>query len=178
MRGLLAAVVLTALAGAGPAAAQETDAGQTLVPGGSEVREVRLQHADSMAVTRDPSKPQVFEGNVDVVVVDTRDQEARLQATKISIFYLPETRQVDRLIAEGNVIMTRESLRATTELCVYDGRANTVDLLEDNYIKDARGELTADRIRVDLESNQVQATGNVRGVVYPKRLDVDEQNAG
>lgn len=174
--GVLATLLLVASAAA-PARAQEGAAGtsrtETLIPGGSSVAEVRLQHADSMAVTRDPSQPQVFQGNVDVVVVDRDQREARLQATKISIYYLPDTRQVDRLIAEGNVIVTRDSLRATTELAVYDGKASTVDLLEDNYIKDARGELTADRIRVFLQTNQVSATGNVRGVVYPQRIDME-----
>lgn len=172
-RGRVVAVACGIAAAAAPVDAQPPSV-QALIPGGSEVAEVRLQHADSMIVTRDPDKPQVFQGNVDVVIVDQSSREARLRAMKISIYYLQKSQEVDRLVAEGQVILTRDDLVATTELAVYDGKQNTVDLLEENHIKDVRGELTADRIRVHLETNQVTAEGNVHGVVYPKHIAADE----
>lgn len=152
------------------------DAPKSLVPGTTQISEVRLIHADSMAVTQKPAEPQVFQGHVDVIVVDRDRREARLKATKVTIFTIPGSRQVDRIIAEGGVVMVREGLTAKTELAVYDGRQGTVDLLQENYVEDARGQLTADRIRIYLETNQVSAEGNVRGIVFPQQLNESDHD--
>ncbi len=157
------------LAAGVPPASPQTAAGGSVVP--SEIKEVRLIHADSMAVTQTPDEPQVFQGHVDIIVVGRDQREARLKATKVTIFTVEGSRQADRIVAEGRVVMMREGLTAKSELAVYDGRQGTVDLLQDNYVEDDRGQLTADRIRVYLETNRVSAEGNVRGVIFPKQLD-------
>ena len=143
---------------------------ETLVPESSSISEVRLIQADSMALTQRPGEPQVLRGNVEIVIVDREKRESRIRAAKISIFTSEKPRRFERVVAEGRVIMEREGMTAKSELAVYDGRQGTVDLLEDNYIHDARGELTADRIRVNLNTNQVAAEGNVRGVIYPREF--------
>ena len=161
--GLVVALVVAVVS----AGAQELD---KLVPGGSNIAEVRLIRADSMSLTQREGEPQVLRGNVEVVIVERDKREARIRATKISIFTVGDPREFDRVVAEGHVVMEREGMLAKTELAIYDGRQSTVDLLEDNYVADARGELTADRIRINLVTNEVVAEGNVRGVVYPQEL--------
>lgn len=143
---------------------------QGLLPGSGSISEVRLIHADAMAVTQRPGEPQVFTGHVDVIIVDQQKREARLKAAKVTLFAEVEARQVDRIVAEGQVVLTREGMTARTELAVYDGRQGTVDLLQDNHVEDARGKLTADRIRVHLNTNTVSAEGNVRGVLFPQTM--------
>lgn len=166
-----AALVCAGVCALTPAAALNSEG---VVPGASDISEVRLIRADSMALTQSAGQPQVLNGDVEVVVVDTNQRESRINAMKISIFTAGKERQVDRLVAEGRVVMVREGLTAKTELAIYDGKQNTLDLLQDNYVHDARGELTADRIRVNLATNQVSAEGNVRGIVYPQAFEATD----
>ena len=176
VRLLTVAGVCSCLVAFGPARGH-AETGEAGLPGPSQITEVRLVHADSMAVTQQAGAPQVFQGHVDVIVVDRERREARLKATKITILTVAGTKDVDRIVAEGRVVMKREGLTAKSELAVYDGRQGTVDLLQDNFLEDSRGQLTADRIRIYLESNRASADGNVRGIIFPQQVDAspDEQ---
>jgi len=127
-----------------------------------------------MEVSQREGQPQVLQGNVDMTLVDRRDNSTRVQAQKITVFYDAKLGAADRIVAEGSVVITREDLVANTELMVYDSRQETVDLLEENLVRDKRGELTADRIRIHLRTDQVSAEGNVRGVVYPNRAAAED----
>ena len=101
--------------------------------------------------------------NVDVLLLEKAHHPRRHVGESL----VPATTRVFKEIGFLEV-MEREGLVAKTELAIYDGRQSTVDLLQDNYVSDPRGELTADRIRVNLTTNKVQAEGNVRGIVYPQ----------
>ena len=46
-----------------------------------------------------------------------------------------------------------------------------MELLVDPYVKDSRGKLSANRITIFIDSDEVVAEGNVRGIVYPEALE-------
>lgn len=136
-----------------------------------EIEEVRLIHADSMTLTRQKEKPQVFQGAVDIIMVDKAGDESRIKAEKITIYYKQDLKKIERLEAEGRVRINRLGTEATTELAVYRGDENVIELLIDPHVKDSRGELAANKITIFMDSDEVVAEGNVRGIVYPEAFE-------
>ncbi len=136
-----------------------------------EVEEFRLIHADSMTLTRQKAKPQVFEGAVDIIMIDKAKEETRIKAEKITIYYEQDLKEVEKMEAEGHVKISRLGSVATAELAVYRGGENIIELLIDPYVRDARGELSANKITIFLDSDDVVAEGNVRGIVYPEAFE-------
>lgn len=137
----------------------------------ADIEEFRLVHADSMTLTRQKEKPQVFQGAVDIILVDDAGEETQIKAEKITIFYEQDLKRIRRIEAEDRVRISRLGTLATTELAVYSGDKNIIELLIDPYIKDARGELSANKITVNLDTDEVVAEGNVRGVVYTEAFE-------
>jgi lipopolysaccharide transport protein LptA len=167
---VISAALIIAIASAAPArAAEAPEIG--LTPQVGNIEEFRLIHADSMTLTRQKDKPQVFEGAVDIVLVDEADQETSIKAEKITVFYEQDLKKVRRIEAEGSVKVSRLGTVATTDLAVYRGDDNVIELLIDPHVKDARGELSANKITVYLDTDDVVAEGNVRGIVYPKAFE-------
>ena len=160
-----------------PAAAAEkaSEAGKKPVAGltaaAPDIEEFQLIHADSMVLTRQKGKPQVFQGSVDIVMVDKAEQKTRIQAEKMTIYYEQDQKKVQRIEAEGHVRIERADIVATTELAVYRGDRNIMELLVDPHVKDSRGKLSANRITIFIDSDEVVAEGNVRGIVYPEALE-------
>jgi lipopolysaccharide transport protein LptA len=142
-----------------------------LVPQMESIEEFRLVHADSMTLTRQKSKPQVFKGAVDIVLLDKAGNETGIKADKITVYYEQDLRKLDKIEAEGHVVITRLGTVATTELAVYRGDQNTIELLVDPHVKDSRGELNANKITIHLDSNEVVATGNVKGFLRPESFE-------
>lgn len=142
-----------------------------LPPQAGDIEEFRLIHADMMTLTRQKDKPQVFEGDVHIVLVDEADEETEIKAEKITIFYEQDLKKMRRIEAEGKVRVNRLGTQASTELAVYRGKENVLELLIDPHVKDARGELSASKITIYLDTDEVVAEGNVRGIVYPKAFE-------
>jgi lipopolysaccharide transport protein LptA len=164
------AALIIAMAPALPApAADAPEIG--LTPQAGDIEEFRLIHADTMTLTRQKDKPQVFEGAVDIVLVDEAGEETNIKAEKITIFYEQDLRKVRRIEAEGKVKVSRLSTVASTELAVYHGKENIIEMLIDPHVKDARGELSANKITIYLDTDDVVAEGNVRGIVYPEAFE-------
>ncbi|MBI4830139.1 MAG: hypothetical protein HY801_00990 [Candidatus Lindowbacteria bacterium] len=141
------------------------------VPKVGEIEELRLIHAESMTLTRQKSKPQVFQGAVDIAMVGKDGNETRIKAEKVTVYYDQSLKKVEKIEAEGRVKITRLDTVATTELAVYRGNKNTMELLKDPHVKDTRGELSANKITVFLDTNEVVAEGNVRGIVHPATFE-------
>jgi lipopolysaccharide transport protein LptA len=142
-----------------------------LTPQIESIEEFRLIHADSMTLTRQKSKPQVFKGAVDIVMLDKAGNESRIKAEKITIYYQPDLKKIEKMEAEGHVEITRLGTVATTELAVYRGDKGTIELLIDPHVKDSRGELSANKITIYVGSDEVVASGNVKGVLYPETFE-------
>jgi len=142
-----------------------------LVPRLPEVEEFRLIHADSMTLTRQKGKPQVFDGAVDIIMVDKQNNETRIRAERITIYYEQDLKKIQKVQAEGRVKVHRLGTEATTDLAVYRGDRNIIELLKDPHVKDSRGELAANKITIFMDSDEVVAEGNVRGIVYPEAIE-------
>jgi len=142
-----------------------------LGPEVGDIEEFRLIHADVMTLTRQKDKPQVFEGSVHIILVDEAGVETDIKAEKITIFYEQDLKKLKRIEAEGKVRVDRLGTQASTELAVYRGKENIMELLIDPHVKDARGELSANKITIYLETDDVVAEGNVRGIVYPQAFE-------
>ena len=153
---------------ASPEAAAPSATMDEMIP---EVEEFRLIHADSMTLTRQKNKPQVFKGAVDIVMIDKEGAETRIEAQKITIYYQQDEKKIDRMEAEGQVKITRAGTVATTELAVYRGEKDLIELLIDPHVKDARGELTANKISINMQTDEVVAAGNVRGLLHPESFE-------
>ncbi|RJP22837.1 MAG: hypothetical protein C4520_07365 [Candidatus Abyssobacteria bacterium SURF_5] len=136
-----------------------------------EIEEFRLIHAETMTLTRQKSKPQVFEGDVDIIMTDEAGNETQIQAQKITIYYKQDQKKLDRMEAEGQVKIKRAGTVATTELAVYRGDSDLIELLIDPHVKDARGEVIANKISIFMKTDEVVATGNVRGLLHPKTFE-------
>jgi len=172
--GYPAAVLIAVVAFVLPAslhAAAEDAPGAELIRRGGDIEEFRLIHADTMTLTRQKEKPQVFQGSVDIVLRDEAGEETGIKADKITIFYEQDLKEIRKIEAEGKVEIARLGTLATADLAVYDGEKNTIELLENPHIKDSRGELNADKITVYLDTDDVVAEGNVRGIVYTEAFE-------
>lgn len=137
----------------------------------ADIDEFRLVHADRMTLTRQEGKPQIFKGSVEIVMVDKEMAETNIKAEKITIYYKQDLKKIERIEAEGRVKVSRLGAVATTELAVYRGDKNTMELLVDPHVKDSRGELSANKITIFLDTDEVVAEGNVRGFVEPEAFE-------
>jgi len=169
--GLRSATFLAALMLCSTVSAADDSLGIGLTPDAPGIEEFRLIHADSMTLTRQSDKPQVFKGSVDIILVDEAGDESEIKAEKITIFYEQDLKKIEKIEAEGRVRISRLGTVATTELAVYRGDKNVVELLIDPHVKDSRGELSANKITVLLGSDEVIAEGNVRGIVYTEAFE-------
>jgi lipopolysaccharide export system protein LptA len=170
---VVAAALAIVVAPVFPAIAEDDPLGAGLAPEAGDIQEFKLIHADTMTLTRQADKPQVFKGSVHIVLVDEAGEETEIKAEKITILYEQNLKEVRRIEAEGRVKVTRLGAVATTDLAIYDGGANVIEMLVDPCVKDLRGELCANKIVIYLETDDVVAEGNVRGVVHTDAFEED-----
>jgi lipopolysaccharide export system protein LptA len=165
---LLAALLVIAVTAA-PALCEDVPSEvvkEAATPEVGSIEEFNLVHADTMTLTRQADKPQVFEGAVDIVLIDKAGEQTGIKAERIEIHYKQDLKKIDRIEAKGGVRISRLGTTASTELAIYRSEKNVIELLIDPRVEDSRGELTADKITVDLDTDDVIAQGNVKGVVY------------
>jgi lipopolysaccharide export system protein LptA len=168
---VIAAALAIIVAPAYPAIAEDDQLVGGLAPEAGDIQEFKLIHADMMTLTRQEDKPQVFKGSVHIVLVDEAGEETEIKAEKITILYEQNLKEVRRIEAEGRVKVSRLGSVATTELAIYRGDENVIEMLIDPHIKDSRGELSANKIVIHLDTDEVVAEGNVRGVVYTEAFE-------
>ena len=168
---LVAAVLAIVVAPIYPAVAEDDPVGAGFAPEARDIQEFKLIHADTMTLTRQEDKPQVFKGSVHIILVDETEEETEIKAGKLTIFYEQNLKEVRRIEAEGHVRVSRLGSVATTELAIYRGDDNIIEMLIDPHVKDERGELSANKITIHLDTDEVLAEGNVRGVVYTKAFE-------
>lgn len=101
----------------------------------------------------------VYRGNVKVVQGDMT-----LLAKTIEGLY-SEGNQIQKLTAKGNVIITKQDIKATAQQALYDAPAAIVTLTDNPQLQQQQSILTADRIKIFLNENRSQAEGDVRVTV-------------
>ncbi len=98
----------------------------------------------------------VYKGNVTVEQGDMKLTSKTLEGS------YGEDNQIQRLIAKGNVRITKQEIEATGQQALYDAASATMVLSDNPQLKQGESLLTADRIKVFLKENRSQAEGAVR----------------
>lgn len=191
MRLTLAAFAV--LAFAVPAAAQQQGAVTSAFSGFSTKSNDPVNvEADNLEV-RDQDQTAIFSGNVQL-----KQGGSIVNSRKLTIYYYqkgqgpkaegpkqgetaghqgdnkPETgRDIRRMEAEGDVVVTQRNQRATGARGVFDVQANKVELSGGVTVSQDDNVIKGDRLKVDLntQTSRVEGggTGRVQGVFNPRQ---------
>jgi len=114
----------------------------------------------------------VYKGNVEVTQGDMM-----LVSKTLEGFYT-ESNQIQKLIAKGDVVITKQDIKATSQQAIYEAQSGVVTLTDNPQLQQKESILIADRIKVFLNENRSQAEGSVRvTVVNDKEKDKDASAA-
>lgn len=114
--------------------------------------------ADSLNVDQD-SGTAVFAGNV---VVGQGD--LRLNAGQVQVVYAAETGDIAQLRASGGVTFVTATEAAEAQTADYDLTGGTLVLKGEVLLTQGASALSADEMRIDLNTGSAQMTGRVRTV--------------
>ena len=98
----------------------------------------------------------IYKGNVTVEQGDMRLISKTLEGS------YGEDNRIQKLIAKGDVKITKQDIEATGQQALYDALAETMTLSDNPELKQGESILTADKIKVFLRENRSQAEGAVR----------------
>ena len=98
----------------------------------------------------------VYQGNVTVLQGDMKLTSKTLEGS------YSDKNQIQKLVAKGDVEITKQDIHATSQLAFYDAAEATVTLTDNPQLQQGESMLTADRIKVFLNENRSQAEGAVR----------------
>ena len=99
----------------------------------------------------------VYKGNVEITQGDML-----ITADTVTGYY-DEQNQMDKVIAQGNVVITRgEELRASSNRAIYLVKEATIELTEGPDLSHHGSDLTADRVMIYVDEDRSEAFGEVR----------------
>ena len=116
-------------------------------------------NADSLSVDQETGQA-IFEGNVVVAQGDIR-----LSAAKVFVVYKEETDGIERLEAEGDVVLVNGADAAEAQRAVYDIDSGNIDMTGDVLLTRGQSVVRAERMVVNLESGSANLTGRVSTVL-------------
>ena len=70
--------------------------------------------------------------------------------------------QIQKIVARGDVVITKQEIKATSQLATYDAVSSIVTLTDNPQLQQGESVLIADRIKVYLNEDRSHAEGNVR----------------
>lgn len=97
-----------------------------------------------------------YQGNVVVTQGDMKLTSKTLEGN------YNETNQLQKLIARGDVMITKQDIKASGQTATYDAPAGIVILTDNPQLAQNESILTADRIKIFINENRSQAEGDVR----------------
>jgi lipopolysaccharide export system protein LptA len=111
--------------------------------------------SDSLAFN---AKDRVFaySGNVQVTQGDMRLTSKTLEGT------YSEKNELLKLVAKGDVFISKQDIQATGQIASYDAVASIVTLTDNPQLQQKESILRADKIKIFLNENRSQAEGDVR----------------
>ena len=98
----------------------------------------------------------IYKGNVVVSQGDMQLVSKVLEGT------YNEQNQIEKMVAKGEVVITKQEIKATCQKALYNAIEGTVTLTENPQLQQKDSVLTADKIKVFLAENRSEAEGNVR----------------
>lgn len=104
------------------------------------------------------AKDRVFayQGNVQVTQGDMRLTSKTLEGT------YNDKNELQKLVAKGDVLITKQDIQATGQIASYDAVAAIVTLTDNPQLQQKESILRADKIKIFLNENRSQAEGDVR----------------
>jgi lipopolysaccharide transport protein LptA len=102
------------------------------------------------------SRVFTYKGNVTVTQGDLTLVSKTLEGN------YTDKNQIQKLVARGNVAITKQDIQATSQQAFYDATDATITLTDNPQLQQGESLLTADRIKVFLNENRSQAEGAVR----------------
>lgn len=114
--------------------------------------------SDSLSIN---AKQRIFtyKGNVLVTQGDL------LMTSKIIEGSYNESNQIQKLVAKGDVVISKQEIKATSQQAIYDATTAIVTLTDNPQLQQQGTVLIADRIKIFLNENRSQAEGSVRVTV-------------
>jgi lipopolysaccharide export system protein LptA len=97
-----------------------------------------------------------YQGNVIVTQGDMKLTSKTLEGN------YSEANQLQKLIARGDVLITKQDIKASGQTATYDAPAGIVILTDNPQLAQNESILTADRIKIFINENRSQAEGDVR----------------
>ena len=97
-----------------------------------------------------------YQGNVQVTQGDMRLTAKTLEGT------YSEKNELLKLVAKGDVFISKQDIQATGQIASYDAVASIVTLTENPLLQQKESILRADKIKIFLNENRSQAEGDVR----------------
>jgi lipopolysaccharide export system protein LptA len=117
--------------------------------------------SDSLTVN---SKTRVFTYKGHVVVT----QGDLILTSKTVDGSYSEDNQIQKVVARGDVVITKQDIKATSQLAAYDATSSIITLTDNPQLQQGESLLIADRIKVYLKEDRSEAEGNVR-VTFVKK---------
>ena len=114
--------------------------------------------SDSLSIN---AKQRIFTYKGNVVVT----QGDLLMTSKIIEGSYNESNQIQKLVAKGDVVISKQEIKATSQQAIYDAITAIVTLTDNPQLQQQGTVLIADRIKIFLNENRSQAEGSVRVTV-------------
>jgi lipopolysaccharide export system protein LptA len=104
----------------------------------------------------------IFTDNVIIV-----QGEMRLSADKVTVFYDADAKGIERIEAEGNVILISGEDAAESERAEYNVDDGTIEMFDNVLVAQGPSALTADRMTVQMSNGTAQMSGRVKTILQP-----------
>lgn len=112
--------------------------------------------ADKLAVDQNAGTA-IFTDNVIII-----QGEMRLSSDEVTVFYNTEARDIQRIEADGNVILISGEDAAESEQAEYNVDDGTIVMIGNVLVMQGPSALTADRMTVQMSDGTAQMTGRVK----------------
>lgn len=118
--------------------------------------------ADSLSVDQDTGVA-TFSGNVEVGQGDMR-----LAAAEVVVNYNDQTGEIDSLTVSGGVTFVTPTEAAEAERAEYDISGGMLVLIGDVLVTQGPSAMSADQMRIDLQTGNALMEGRVRTILNPE----------
>jgi len=118
--------------------------------------------ADSLSVDQDTGVA-TFSGNVEVGQGDMR-----LAAAEVVVNYNDQTGEIDSLTVTGGVTFVTPTEAAEAERAEYDISGGMLVLIGDVLVTQGPSAMSADQMRIDLQTGNALMEGRVRTILNPE----------
>lgn len=115
--------------------------------------------AESLSVNQSDGSA-VFEGDVDISQGDMR-----MTANKVNVYYLPDNSGIDKLVAQGNVLLVQGPDAAEADEAVYSIDTGDVVMTGNVTVNQGATTISADRMVLNLQDNTARMSGRVKTVL-------------